>query len=261
MNNTSPVRAILFKKFDAKHVTSLLTHYAAAIDKYVARDWEGVAQKAGKFVEATTKTLMIFCGKTVTTRGRDFKAGTELRQLEPTTPNTLPDVVRLVIPKACVFAYEIANNRGGRHDAHDIDANEMDAEVIIPLISWVLAEMVRFASDLADTETAAALIATLTSKKYPYFEDIDGRTYINARGLKPGEIGLLLLDDSYPRRLARQELVDQVVRHGASRSAVATAVHRLKQFVDEADEGWKLRGIGRQEADKIRGRLKSNTGN
>ncbi len=45
------MRVILIKKFDAKHVTSLLTHYAAAIDKYVARDWEGVAQKAGKFVE------------------------------------------------------------------------------------------------------------------------------------------------------------------------------------------------------------------
>lgn len=248
------VREVLVLKFEARHVDACLNHFVAATEKYVAEDWDGIALKAGKFVEAVTKALMISCGKTISA-GRHFKAGNELRQLESLPAATHPDVLRIVIPKACIFIYEIVNNRGGRHDATEIDANAMDAAVVIPLISWVLAEMVRYCSTGGDIDAAMALIEELTNKIHPYFEDIDGRTYVNVDKLGASDLALLILYKSYPKRMPRQDLVQAVIRHGATSSAASTAVHRLKKVVDDDNGQWKLRGIGRQKAEEVLARL------
>jgi hypothetical protein len=247
-------RTLLVQKFDARHVNSALKHFLAAGERYASGDWAGVGMMAGKFVEAVTKALMVYSVQLIT-NPRRFSAGAELRKFENTLPATTSDAIRIVIPKACLFAYEIASNRGGRHDAHEVDANEMDARTVVPAIAWVLAEMVRFCASASDTATASAMVEGLTTKTYPYLEDIDGRKYINIAGLKPREVGLLLLYAAYPDRIPRQELVDQVVRHGAKRAAATTAVHRLKSVVDEDDAGWKLRGLGRQEAEALRDEL------
>ena len=242
------VRALLVKEFESRHVDACLKHFVAATEKFIAEDWDAVALKAGKFVEATTKCLMIRCGKTPPA-ARKFSAGQELRQLEQL--GTMPDVLRIVIPKACIFVYEIVNNRGGRHDAGDVDANAMDATVVMPILSWVLAELVRFSSAGGDTRSAATLIEELTRKVAPFFEDIDGRTYVNRSRVKVSDLALLLLYSSYPRRMKRQDLVDSVRRHGSSASAATTAVHRLKTSVDDDSGQWKLRGIGRQRAEEV----------
>jgi hypothetical protein len=247
-------RKLLVQKFDAKHVNSAVKHFLAAGERYASGDWAGVGMMAGKFVEAVTKALMVYASQPIA-NPRRFSAGAQLRNFENALPATMPDAIRIVIPKACLFAYEIASNRGGRHDAHDVDANEMDARTVIPAIAWVLAEMVRFCASVSDTATASAMVEELTTKTYPYLEDIDGRKYINIAGLKPGQVGLLLLYAAYPRRIGRQELIDQVVRHGARRAAATTAVHRLKSVVDEDTGGWKLRGLGRQEAEALRKKL------
>src|SRR5579863_10377948 len=138
----SQAKKLLVPKFETVHVDACLKHFVAATEKFIAEDWDGVALKAGKFVEAVAKALMRHCGKTLPANSRHFKAGNELKTLEPTTPTTYSDTVRIVIPKACIFIYEIVNNRGGRHDAGEIDANEMDAKVIIPVMQWVLAELI-----------------------------------------------------------------------------------------------------------------------
>lgn len=250
MKTAEQAKSLLVQKFDSKHVASALKHFSGAVEKYAAGDWSGVGVTAGKFVEAVTKALMVYGGQTIA-NPRKFHAGAELRKFENILPATTPDAVRMVIPKACLFAYEIASNRGGRHDAHDVDANEMDARTLIPAISWVLAEMVRFSAASSDVAAAAAIVEELTTKSYPYLEDIDGRRYINVKGVNPREIGLLLLYSAYPKRIGRQDLVDQVVRHGAKKAAATTAVHRLKNVVDEDGEAWKLRGLGRQEAEAL----------
>ena len=131
---TKEIRALLVLEFEARHIDALLDHFFGAVDKFVAGDWEGTAQKAGKFVEAVTKTLVLRAGKTITDP-RHFSAGNELRLLEHV--KDYPDTLRLVIPRVGIFVYEIVSNRGGRHDAHDINANVMDARVIVPAISWM----------------------------------------------------------------------------------------------------------------------------
>ncbi|MEK7621621.1 MAG: hypothetical protein AAB415_00400 [Patescibacteria group bacterium] len=242
------IRSILITVFSAKQVDSLLKYFLDGAKKYRSGDWEGVGIKAGKFVEAVVKCLMIYCGQSVPA-ARKFKAGVALKNLE-TLNSSYSEVVRIVIPKSCLFLYEIASNRGGRHDADDVDANEMDAKAVIPLMSWVVAEIVRFSN--AETTTPAdisALIESLSEKIYPSFEEIDGRPYINFDRLSAPEIGLLLLYFKYPHRIERQVLVDAIKRHGPKKNAAEVAAHRLKSLVDDDNGVWKLRGLGRQKAE------------
>ena len=254
------VRAALVKEFDAKHVDACLNYYAAAGEKFVIREWDGVALKVGKFIEAVTKALMVRGSKPLPP-GKDFKAGAQLRQMEQLT--ALPsDVLRLVIPKALIFINEIVNNRLGRHDkTTDIDPHEMDAVVVMPTMSWVLAELVRYCSAGADPDEATAMIQELSVKVVPFAENIDGRTYVNGSDLKPADITLLLLYDAYPNRIARDELVKAVKRHGIAQSSVYAAVSKVKALVDDDNGEWKLRTTGKQRAEKILGTLAVNLNN
>lgn len=244
------VKTLLVASFNPRHVDALLKHYVDAAHKFSQEDWDGVALKAGKFVEAVTKALMLYCAKPLPANMRHFKAGVELRQLEKADPK-YGDIIRLVIPKACVFAYEVVNNRGGRHDPGEIDANAMDARVILPIVQWILAELVRFTSVGGDTKGAAKLIDEITVKIYPHFEDIDGRTYVNVDGLGAPDIALLLLYSAYPARLDRKELIASIARHGPKETAASMAVHRLRTFVDDSGGRLKLRANGRQKAEQL----------
>lgn len=248
--SATEVKSLLIKKFDAKAIDAALKHFDAVSGKFIQEDWDGVALKAGKFVEAVTKALMVHCGKAIP-NSRSFKAGLELQQLQHADKIPYSETVRIVIPKACLFVYEIVNNRGGRHDASDVDANPMDAAVIVPIVSWIIAEMVRFCSTDGSTETATNLIEELTNKIYPFFEEIDGRTYVNIAGLKAPDLALLLSYESYPERIGRQELTKAIMRHGVKESAARMAISRLKNVFDDDDGELKLRAVGRQKAEAL----------
>ena len=151
---------------------------------------------------------------------------------------------------------EVVNNRGGRHDADDIDANSMDATTIMPLMSWVIAEMVRFCSTGGDTDAAMSHITAMTNKKYRFFEEIDGRSYVNIDNLGAPDYALLLLYCAYPKRVTRQSLIDLIIRHGVTKNAASIAVSRLK-CVDDDNDQLKLRGIGRAKAEALLSKLNS----
>jgi hypothetical protein len=248
-------RKVLVQRFDARHVDAALKHYEDATQKYIEEDWDGVALKAGKFVEAVTKALVLYCGKTLPQNSRNFKAGVELRQLEQTN-GSYGDIVRIVIPKACIYIYEIVNNRGGRHDAGEIDANEFDAKAVIPMLQWILAELVRFSTVGGDIGEAAKLIDGVVNKIIPAFENVDGRTYVNFIGVSAPDVALLLLYKAYPKRLGKGDLITAVMRHKHSKPAATMAVSRLGKVVDETDSGLKLRLPGRKRAEDRLKKLK-----
>ena len=249
MNKQDELKNALKTVFAIKHIDAMLKHFGGAIEKYQEQDWEAVCFKGGKFVEAVTKLLMVYCGKILPAM-RSFKAGQELRNLEQLSSSNFSDTIRIVIPKGGIFIYEIVNNRG-RHDVDEVDANEMDARLLIPGMSWILGELLRFSTKGTDPVQAMELIDSISSKTYPLFEDIDGRTYLNKNGLEPGSIALLILYFIYPKRIQRKELVDIVVRHNVKTNTANVAVHRLKSYIDENEQGWKLRLAGKIKAEDI----------
>ncbi len=244
------IKTVLEQGFEKDYVGSILRHFIASKRKYQDGDWEGAIGKSSKFVEAVTKALLRFCGKTLP-RTRHFRAGNFLRDLER-EPASIDDTIRIMIPKCCLFIYEIANNRGARHDPDGLDPNEIDAGIIDVSISWILGELIRFSSKRDKSpEEARELVEALTGKTYPFFEEINDRFYVNIKGLSAEKTALLILYGRYPRRTNEGLLRELVERHGFSHKNAGMALRRVKNLCDIDTNGAKLRGLGRQRAEQI----------
>src|ERR1039458_9134743 len=116
--------ALLGARLPSQRVAPVIKHFQTMSEELTVSNWSGATTTAGKFVEAVLKLLWDHVGKTVPS-GKAFKAGAIMTGLENLTATDAEDTVRTTIPRACRFVYEIASNRGARHDSGDIDPNHM----------------------------------------------------------------------------------------------------------------------------------------
>lgn len=195
--------------------------------------------KAGRFVEAILKALWQHAGEVVP-KGKDFKAGSTIDQLAGKT--ALRDSLCLTIPRAYRFVYEIASNRGARHDADEVEANEMDASAVMAACSWILGEMVRYSQKGLDLPEAKAVVDGFVKRKYPFMEEIDGRVYVDIAN-SAREAALFILWHMYPKRMSEDALTDLVTRHGYKRSNAEMAVNRIRNVVDDVHGNLRLRNV------------------
>lgn len=243
------VEEILKDKFAGqKHVDASVKHFGRMVQDYQRGEWDDANAKAGKFVEAVLKALVVEAGEKPAT-GKAFKAGTVLDTIDKKV--VLPDSLRLTIPRACRFLYEIASNRGARHDPDEIEANEMDAKAVLALCSWILAEMVSYSQKGLNLDEARRVVDGLMRRKYPFMEEIDGRVYVDI-GKSAREVALLILYGVYPKRVSKDTLVRQVERHGYHPNNASMGVTRILDRVDVDEHSeMRLRNIGVREAEEI----------
>jgi hypothetical protein len=241
------------------NIDAALRHFAAASDALEVEDWDKCIGKCGKFVEAAIKAVGGYAAVSAPLTGKHFSVGTVIDHLDHKTDKTkFPDSVRLTIPRLIRFVYDVASNRGARHDASEIDSNRMDAIACQQSVSWILAEMIRLSQKGAlHPDEAAAVVEGLMEKRYPDVEDVDGRLYIHQPKLSGREIALRVLERVYPKRMHRQELIKTLRRHHETQKNAERSVERIAKFVDP-DSGGNLYLLanGRQEAEKIRAKRK-----
>ncbi|SRR5213594_3244496 len=244
--------------FPAKHVDALLRHFAKTVDHFRVGEWEECSAKAGKFVEAVAKALGSVAAVPVGT-GRAFKVDAVVNLLRQTPAGSVDDEIRLVIPRCCTFVYDIASNRGGRHDPQEVNPNEMDAAVSVANVSWILAEMIRYAQKgSVDLDEAKRLVEALTETKYPLVEKVEGRFYLHKRKKSGVDVAVTALASQHPVRMSKRELIQTVRRNGFSEHNARMAVTRLAGLVDDNGQGeLRLLAPGRQRADEIMGKMDS----
>src|SRR5574341_898272 len=170
---------LLETAFDKRHVEAALDYFVRAVEAFQQQDWEKTITRVGKLIEAILKALYVSTGQAVP-RGRLFKVDKVLQGLEQTPQGAHHDSIRLTIPRACRFGYDIASNRGARHDPDEVDPNMMDATILIGVGAWILAEMVRVAQrGKMNADRAARLVDRLMAPRYPVIENIEGRIYFH----------------------------------------------------------------------------------
>lgn len=243
------VLKLLKAKLPARHAMAAVKHFRDAVLEYQKRNWDDATAKAGKFVEAVLKALAEHAQVAVP-RGRAFKVDVYINLLAQAT--TAADTVRLTIPRACRFIYEIASNRGARHDPDEIDPNEMDATSALNTSAWVLAELLRYAQKGGDLAQTAALVAGLMRRRYPFIEEVDGRVYFHVPKISARGVAFLTLWHRYPGRVAKAELIAAVKRHRFTTNNANVAVSRLGGAVDDDGQGLlKLLTPGLREAERL----------
>lgn len=245
-------QTFLTTAFRKNHVSALLRHFSGMVQEFQEAKWEDSIAKSGKFVEAVLKGLFVHVGKTLP-GGRSFKADAVINGLGQLAPGSYDDSIRLTIPRACRFVYDIASNRGGRHDPAEVDPNEMDTSVVVLNCSWILAEMIRLATKgTVDLKQAKNLVESLMERKYPLIEEVEGRMYFHLNEKSAPGVALLALARRYPNRIGRQDLIDTVKRNGFKESNARMAVQRITRFVDNDGQGQlRLLATGLREAEQI----------
>ncbi|MGO9210179.1 MAG: hypothetical protein ACLPXM_02505 [Terriglobales bacterium] len=246
------LREVLTPTFDQRHIEAALEHFELLTNEFQIGSWEECLVKAGKFVEAVLKALWAFVGNNVPP-AKEFKVDVIIRGLENTAAPSAPTTVRVTIPRASRFVYEIASNRGARHDPDEINPNEMDALAAVSNCSWILAEMVRFAArGTVDPAEAHGLVSRLTERKLPLFEEVDGRLHFHIPGLGPRDVELLNLWHAFPERINSTQLVEAAIRRGATPNAARLSLYRLRLLVDDDGQGnLRLLAPGLAEAEQL----------
>lgn len=247
------MESLLVPTFERKHIKAALDHYAEMVTRFQRGEWEPTILRCGKFVEAVMKALLVKVGMTPTP-GRGFKAGRAITDVQGSRAIAGDDSTRLVIPRACQFIYDIASNRGARHDPDEVDPNQMDANSAAMVASWILAELIRVAQRGAlDMNGTQAIVESLTQRKFPAVESVDGRLYFHYQDLSAPDVGVLFLAEVYPRRVPAAEVLQAIRRHHFTAENAAIAVRRISHLVDDDGAG-KLKALGTclRKADLIR---------
>jgi hypothetical protein len=249
MSAPRSVEEMLTDVLQAKHVKAAVRHFDELVSEFQLGKWEKSIAKGGKFIEAILKAVWVEAGEAVPT-GRAFKADTLINQL-PSKTALAEDSLRLTLPRACRVIYDIASNRGGRHDPDEVDPNVMDATVVLANAQWILAELVRYSQKGATNADAAAdQVDSLIKRRYPFFEDIDGHLYSDG-GKSAREVGLMVLF-YHGKRMSRVELRKSIVRHGYAEGNANVAIKRLAGAMDDDGNGnVKLRLTGIREAETL----------
>jgi len=245
------IENLLTPTFPKKHVAALIGHFAKMVEEFQEREWENAIAKSGKFIEAVLKALFVGAGQALP-GGRAFKADTFINGLGQ-LPATVHDSIRLTIPRAARFVYDVASNRGGRHDPDEIDPNEMDATSSVMTCSWILAEMVRVAQKgVVNLDEAKTLVDSLVEKKYPLVEEVEGRMYFHLKDKTAPDVALMALARRYPTRMTRPDLVETVKRNGFSLNNARVAVTRISNMVDDDGDGnLRLLATGLKRAEEL----------
>jgi hypothetical protein len=149
--------------------TELLDCYQEITRNYTEQRWEPAELNGGKLCEVVYSILEgVLTG---TYPSKAYKPGNMLdscRRLEgtPANANRPGDrSLRILIPRLLPFLYEIRNNRGVGHVGGDVDPNHEDAEAVLGMASWVLAELVRIFHGVSLSEAQAAVDA-LTQRRH-----------------------------------------------------------------------------------------------
>lgn len=177
----------------------LIDSYREITRNFVQRRWEPSELNGGKFAEVA------FCIVNGAVNGSFPLKATKpknmadaCRALEGKPANVAlvgDKSLRVFIPRALIFLYDIRNQRGVGHVGGDVDANNMDASAVVAMASWVMAELVRIFHGVS-TKEAQDTVEALVERKTPLIWEVEGVKRVLDPGMGAKDQALLFLHHS-----------------------------------------------------------------
>jgi hypothetical protein len=167
------IRAGFVGTFDPTLVDELLDGYEEAKSNYYLGGLRLSAVEGGRFCEAAFRLLQQRAFGKFDALGKQLNAETVTKNLANLPRGSQPDSVRLHIPRALRVVYDVRNNRDAAHLADGIDPNLQDATLVVGVLDWVLAELVRLHHNVTADE-AQRMVDDLVTRQAPVVQDFDG---------------------------------------------------------------------------------------
>jgi len=156
-----------------------------------------------------------------------------------------PRSLRLQIPRLLVALYEVRNGRNVGHVGGDVDPSHMDANLVVSVAQWLMAELVRIFHNVT-TQEASAAVESLIERRIPLLWQIGHRTRVlNASMSYRDKAFVILYGANSP--IKAKDLVANVEYSNASvfRKKVLQPAHKaaLVDF-DKATDEVRLSPLG-----------------
>lgn len=250
-----PVRALAGLPADLR--AELIDSYSGIVRNYVERRWEPSELRGGKFAEVAFSIVNGAVSGSFPARATKPKNMADACRALEGKPANVGLIgyksLRVFIPRALVFLYDVRNQRGVGHVGGDVDPNAMDASAVVAMASWVMAELVRIFHGV-NTQEAQDTVDALVERKTPLIWEVE--TDGMKRVLDPGMIGrdqvLVFLHHS-PGWVKAADLCRWVEQKNITqfREKVLTALHkaRLVEF-DAAGDRAKISPAGAADVEQ-----------
>ena len=186
------VRKILVAGYGQELADSILASYKEIEDNFRLGKWKPSELDGGHFVEAVRRVIEkeLFGNYTPFDKKIENFTNEVLKKYELAKGD---ESFRLLTPRLLFSIYGIRNKRGIGH-LGAINANEMDASLILAAIKWVLSELVRIKSSLSPEDTHKLIHQVVEREISPVYK-VGALTRIQSQKLnKQEEVLVLLLD-------------------------------------------------------------------
>lgn len=171
----------------------LLATFERIVVNYRERRWEPSELNGGKFSEVVYTILRGHIDSTYPSKAtKPANFVDACRKLEQDGATTAPRSIRIQIPRVLIALYEIRNNRGVGHVGGDVDPNHMDAVVVLYMVKWVMAELVRVFHTV-DTTAASQIVDALVERESTLIWEVGGKKRVLDPGMTLKKKSLLLL--------------------------------------------------------------------
>lgn len=186
------IQRTLAAVLDGSLVNELLEAYQDAKRNFYLGGLRLSAVEGGRFCEAAFRLLQQRTTGAFDPLGHSLDTERLIRQLGDIPAAKQPDSVRLHIPRALRVVYDVRNKRDNAHLADGIDPNLQDATLVVSVLDWVLAELVRLYNRVSPNE-AQRIVDSLVTRSAPAVQDFAGFLKVLRTGLSAGDFVLLLL--------------------------------------------------------------------
>jgi hypothetical protein len=182
----------------------LVEEFQKIVQNYRKEHWEATELDGGRFCEIA---YTILAGHTEgdnypsrASKPQQFKQACERLASKAGYPRS----ARLTIPRVLVALYDIRNQRGVGHVGGDVDANYMDATLVLHAAQWVMAELVRMFHN-TDIATETTITNALVDRTVPLIWRVGQVTRVLNPKMSLSDQTLLLLYAA-PKKLNEREL-------------------------------------------------------
>lgn len=244
------------QRYDEKLIEELEKIYTKILSQYKYKNWQYFGSEVGQFNEIVyrlvEKELM---GKyTPLDKIIPIFNDSVLQTWENSNKICSDETFRVIIPRVLFSMFCLRNKRGMVHK-NEISPNEMDANILLANVKWIISELIRKSQNV-DFAEAQDIIANINTKDMDLIWNFDGK--IKVLGNMPTKKKVLILL-YIKNKMSDDDLRQQLEYTNRTLfNKILLDLHKL-QLIDYSQHFCILSPIGIKEVEKIMDKAKKKT--
>lgn len=244
------------QRYDEKLIEELEKIYTKILSQYKYKNWQYFGSEVGQFNEIVyrlvEKELM---GKyTPLDKKIPIFNDSVLQTWENSNKICSDETFRVIIPRVLFSMFCLRNKRGMVHK-NEISPNEMDANILLANVKWIISELIRKSQNV-DFAEAQDIIANINTKDMDLIWNFDGK--IKVLGNMPTKKKVLILL-YIKNKMSDDDLRQQLEYTNRTLfNKILLDLHKL-QLIDYSQHFCILSPIGIKEVEKIMDKAKKKT--